>query len=53
MISQDLIRLMHEERERQVERELRVRRLLGPRRPFIRWQPGGGRIDRSRKRGAG
>jgi hypothetical protein len=52
MISQDLIRLMQEERERQVQRELRVRRLLGPRRPFIRWRPTSGRFDGSSTRGA-
>jgi hypothetical protein len=39
MISQEQIRLMQEEREREVEAELRVRRLLGTRRPFIRWLP--------------
>ena len=38
MFSQDLIRLMQEEREREIEADLRVRRLLGGRRPFIRWQ---------------
>jgi hypothetical protein len=38
MFSQDLIRIMQEEREREVEADLRVRRLLGGRRPFIRWQ---------------
>ena len=43
MISQDLMRLMQQEREREVEAELRVRRLLGARRPFIRWRPQGGR----------
>ena len=39
MISEDLIRLMHEERERQIEVDLRVRRLLGGRRAFIHWRP--------------
>jgi hypothetical protein len=39
MFSQDLIRLMQAEREREIEADLRVRRLLGGRRPFIRWQP--------------
>ena len=52
MISQDLIRLMQEERERQVQRELRVRRLLGPRRPFISWRPMSGRFDGPSARGA-
>ena len=39
MISQDLMRLMQDEREREVEADLRVRRLLGGRRPFIHWRP--------------
>jgi hypothetical protein len=39
MISQEQIRLMQEEREREIEAELRIRRLLGARRPFIRWLP--------------
>lgn len=39
MISQDLIRIIQEEREREVEADLRVRRLLGGRRPFIHWRP--------------
>ena len=43
MMSQDMMRLMQQEREREIEAELRVRRLLGVRRPFIRWRPQGGR----------
>ena len=39
MISQDLMRLMQDEREREVEADLRVRRLLGGRRPLIHWRP--------------
>ena len=39
MISQDTMRLMQEEREREVQADLRVRQLLGGRRPLIRWQP--------------
>jgi hypothetical protein len=39
MISQDLMRVMQEEREREVEADLRIRRLLGGRRPFIHWRP--------------
>ena len=38
MFSQDLIGIMQAEREREIEADLRVRRLLGRRRPFIRWQ---------------
>ncbi len=39
MISQDLMRIIQEDREREVEADLRVRRLLGGRRPFIHWRP--------------
>jgi hypothetical protein len=39
MFSNDLIRLMQEEREREIEANLRVRRLIGARRPFIHWRP--------------
>ncbi len=39
MISQDLMRLIQEEREREVEADLRMRRLLGGRHPFIHWRP--------------
>jgi hypothetical protein len=43
MINEDLIRAMRDEREREIEAQLRVRRLLGVRRPFIRWRPQAGR----------
>lgn len=37
MISQEMLRLIAEEREREVQAQVRVRRMLGPRRPQIRW----------------
>ena len=37
MISQEMFRLIAEEREREVQAQIRVRRLLTPRRPAIRW----------------
>jgi len=37
MISQEMLRLIAEEREREVQAQIRVRRLLAPRRPAIRW----------------
>jgi hypothetical protein len=37
MISQEMLRLIAEEREREVQAHVRVRRLLAPRRPAIRW----------------
>lgn len=37
MHSPDLFRVMIDERERQIQAHLRVRRLLGSRRPAIRW----------------
>ena len=37
MISQEMFRLIAEEREREVQAQIRVRRLLAPRRPAIRW----------------
>lgn len=37
MFSEDLIRYLLEERERQIDAQLRVRRLLGDRRPEARW----------------
>jgi hypothetical protein len=39
MISQDFMRIMQEEREREVKAHLRVRRLLGGGRPLIHWRP--------------
>ena len=39
MFSHDLIRTYIDEREREVEAALRVRRLLGDRRAMIRWRP--------------
>lgn len=37
MISQEMLRLIAEEREREVQAQVRIRRLLEPRRPAIRW----------------
>jgi hypothetical protein len=37
MFTDEMLRLIAEEREREVRAALRVRRLLGPRRPWIRW----------------
>jgi hypothetical protein len=37
MISQEMLRLIAEEREREVQAQVRVRRLLAPHRPAIRW----------------
>jgi hypothetical protein len=37
MISQEMFRLIAEEREREVRAQMRVRRLLTPRQPAIRW----------------
>ena len=37
MFSDHLIQFIQEEREREVEAQLRVRRLLGNRRPLVRW----------------
>jgi hypothetical protein len=37
MISQEMLRLIAEEREREVQAQVRVRRLLAPRRSGIRW----------------
>lgn len=37
MISQEMLRVIVEEREREVQAQVRVRRLLAPRRPAIRW----------------
>jgi hypothetical protein len=37
MISQEMFRLIAEEREREVQAQMRVRRLLARRRPTIRW----------------
>jgi hypothetical protein len=37
MISQEMFRLIAEEREREVRAQMRVRRLLAPRQPAIRW----------------
>jgi hypothetical protein len=37
MISHEMLRLIAEEREREVQAQVRVRRLLAPRRPAIRW----------------
>jgi hypothetical protein len=37
MFSDHLIYLIQEEREREVEAQLRVRRLLGNRRAVVRW----------------
>jgi hypothetical protein len=48
MFSEDLIRYLLDEREREIDAQLRVRRLLGGRRPEARWL---GR--RSRRSGEG
>ena len=37
MISQEMFRLIAEEREREVRAQMRVRRLLAPSKPAIRW----------------
>jgi hypothetical protein len=49
MITDEILRLITEEREREVQAQLRVRRLLGPRRSWIRWHH---RNSQSRVRGA-
>lgn len=38
MLSHELLRIIAEEREREIQARLRVRRLLGPPRPGIRWR---------------
>jgi hypothetical protein len=38
MFNQNLMQVIQQEREREIESRLRVRRLLGGRRPFIRWR---------------
>ena len=41
MISQEMFRLIAEEREREVRAQMRVRRLLAPRQRAIRWHQRG------------
>jgi hypothetical protein len=50
MFHDELYQVLIDEREREVEAELRVRRLLGGRRPAIRWPCGRPHLIRGRER---
>jgi hypothetical protein len=50
MFHDELYQVLIDEREREVEAELRVRRLLGGRRPAIRWPRGRPHLIRGRER---
>ena len=46
VLTDEFLRVMLSDRERQIEERIRVRRLIGPKHPTIRWRSGRRQVGR-------